>query len=143
MRVPARVWRWRRGDPPPRPRRGAGRTQAVDVRAVGAVERRPHLQGEIGGAAVLAWGIVNVAIQRRRRGSESAAAAAGATLVAAIAGNIFVALAWFGPAIWGAGLHTYGLPTRAAQILIGWTVSNTLVLAIAASGIRRVAETAA
>jgi hypothetical protein len=59
---------------------------------------------EMGGACVILWNVAMVAILGRRLLSDHAA------LLLGLAGNVVVALAWFGPHLLGVGLHAYGLP---------------------------------
>jgi hypothetical protein len=80
---------------------------------------------EIGGLSVLAWqGLTLLVILRPRLGER-------AGMLLGIAGNVVVSLSWFGPALTGIGLHSYGAPTSMAWILAGFNLIQVLLFGLA------------
>jgi ABC-type transport system involved in cytochrome c biogenesis permease subunit len=80
---------------------------------------------EVGGLAVLGWGVTCLLSSLRPRSGRIAS-------IIPVAANIVVALSWFGPLFWDSrGMHTYGYPALAPDLLIGWIVVNALIGGVA------------
>ncbi len=65
---------------------------------------------EIAASLVLSWDVAMLVVLTRRALGEHA------TLLLGLAGNAVVALAWFGPAVLGLGLRSYGMPSLALPL---------------------------
>jgi len=53
-------------------------------------------------------------------------------MIMALFGNVITAFSWFGVNMLGVGLHSYGFMNKAFPVLLGWTVGNLLLMAVAA-----------
>ena len=76
---------------------------------------------ETGGALVILWDVAVLAVFASRL------LGAHAMLLLGLAGNVVVALAWFGPSVLGIGQHSYGYPPPVMPLV--WFVSAQAALA--------------
>ena len=79
---------------------------------------------ETGAALVVAWDVAMLLFCWRRPASVRVAA------LLAFVGNIVVTAAWFGPNLLETGLHAYGFPARLGLMLLGFVITQVVLVGI-------------
>lgn len=86
---------------------------------------------ETGGLIVLGWNAIMILFCWRRP------AAAHVAMLLAVAGNVVVAAAWFGPGLLAVGLHAYGGPAPTVLLFVIVAHAAMLALGLAPAGCLR------